>query len=193
MRAFVLTLLTLIALASLSVCRHSPAEVTDAEYRVLSAYTAGKFAGEEHVRQIVILNETVGEPETPERMADLNNVPGLKTAHSQVYRAFLDANLHPSSFRRSFTLPVPYQIVASSEIHSIFGMPGDTWGRYYEKYPNSTGLLRLSRVGFNSEGNQAAFYISNHCGALCGGGYFVIMEKVNSNWKVVQEIQVWVS
>ena len=76
---------------------------------------------------------------------------------------------------------------------SIFGTPGDTWGRYYEKYPNSAGLFRLSRVGFNSDGNQAAFYISNHCGGLCGSGYFVIMEKVNSNWKVVQEIQAWVS
>jgi len=161
--------------------------------RVLSAVTAGKFFGEERVRQIVIFNETVGGAETPEGMADLNNVPGLKTAHSQVYHDFLDANLHPSSFHRSFTFPVPYQIVSSSEMHSIFGTPGDTWGRYDEKYPNSTGLLRLSRVGFNSDGNQAAFYISNHCGGLCGGGYFVLMEKVNFDWKVVQEVQVWVS
>ena len=194
MRAFVLvTFFSLMALASLFGCRHSPTEVADAEYRVLSAYTAGKFVGEERVRQIVIFNETVGGAETPQGMVDLSNFPGLKTAHSQVYRAFLDANLHPSSFHRSFTLPVPYEIVASSEMHSIFGTSGDVWGRYYEKYPNSTGLLRLSRVGFNSDGNQAAFYISNYCGGLCGGGYFVIMEKVNSNWKVVQEVQVWVS
>jgi hypothetical protein len=193
MKAFVLTFFSLMALSSLFGCRHSPAEVTDAEYRVLSAYAAGKFVGEERIRQIVIFNETVGRAETPQGMADLNNVHGLKTAHSQVYRAFLDANLYPGSFRRSFTLPVPYQIVASSEMHSIFGTPGDVWGRFYEKYPNSTGLLRLSRVGFNSDGNQAAFYISNYCGGLCGGGYFVLMEKVNSNWKVVQEVQVWVS
>jgi len=193
MKAFVLTFFSLVALASLFGCRHSPAEVTDAEYRVLSAYTAGKFASEEGVRQIVIFNETVSGPETPLGMDNLSNVPGLKTVHSQVYRAFLDANLHPGSFHRSFNLPFPYQIVTWSEMSSIFGTPGDTWGRYYEKYPNSAGLFRLSRVGFNSDGNQAAFYISNHCGGLCGSGYFVIMEKVNSNWKVVQEIQAWVS
>jgi hypothetical protein len=193
MKAFVLTFLSLMALASLFGCRHSPSEVTDAEYRVLSAYIAGKFEGQEHVRQIVIFSETVGGGEKPEEMADLNDAPALKTAHGQVYRAFLDANLHPSSFHRSFTLPVPYQIVAPSEKLSIFGTPGDVWGRYYEKYPNSAGLLHASRVGFNSDGHQAAFYISNHCGGLCGGGYFVIMEKVNFNWKVVQEVQVWVS
>jgi hypothetical protein len=193
MKAFVLTFFSLMALASLFGCRHSPAEVRDAEYRVLSAYISGKFAGQERVRQIVIFSETVGGGEKPEEMADLNDVPGLKTAHGQVYRAFLDANLHPSSFHRSFTLPIPYQIVAPSEMRSIFGTPGDVWGRYYEKYPNSTGLLHVSRVGFNSDANQAAFYISNHCGGLCGGGYFAIMEKVNSNWKVVQEVQVWVS
>jgi hypothetical protein len=193
MKAFVRTLISLMALASLFGCRHSPAEVTDAEYRVLSAYIAGKLVGVEDVRQIVIFNETVGRDEIPGGLAALNNVPGLKTAHSQVYHAFLDANLYLSSFRRSFTFPVPYQIAASSELHSIFEAPGDIWGRYYEKYPNSTGLVRLSRVGFNSDGNQAAFYVSNNCGGLCGGGYFVIMEKVNSNWKVVQEVQLWVS
>jgi hypothetical protein len=193
MKGFVLIFFLLTALASQVGCRHSRAEVTDAEYRVLSAYTAGKFAGQESVRQIVIFSETVDAGEKPEGMADLNDVPGLKTAHSQVYRAFLDANLHPGSFHRSFTLPIPCQIVEPSEMRSIFGTPGDVWGRYYEKYPNSTGLLHASRVGFNSDGNQAAFYISNHCGGLCGGGYFVIVEKVNSNWKVVQEMQVWVS
>lgn len=189
MKAFVLTFFSLMALASLFGCRHSPTEVTDGEYRVLSAYTAGKFVGE-RVRQIVILNETA---ETPPVMGDLYNVLGPKTAHSQVYRAFLSANLHPGRFQRSFILPVPYQLVASSEIKSIFGTRGDVWGRYYEKYPNARGLLSLSRVGFHSDGDQAAFYISNSCGGLCGGGYFVIMEKVHSNWKVVQEIQVSVS
>ncbi len=172
--------------ASLFGCAHSPAEVSGAEYRVLSAYTAGKFAGDERVRQIVILNETLRGAETPQgTMDDLNSVPGLKTVHGQVYRAFLDANLHPGSFHRSFKLPFPYQIVESSEMHSIFGTPGDIWGRYYEKYPNSNGLLRLSRVGFNSDGSQAAFYVSNSCGGLCGGGHFVIMEEVDSKWRVV--------
>jgi hypothetical protein len=193
MKVFVFTFSLLMALAWLFGCGHSPAEVTDAEYRVLSAYIAGKFVGQERVRQIVIFNETLKGAEAPQGIVDLNKVPGLNTVHSQVYRAFLDANLHPGSFHRSFTLPIPYQIVASSEMRTTFGTPGDTWGRYYEKYPNSAGLLRLSRVGFNSDGNQAALYVSNYCGGLCGGGYFVIMEKVDSNWKVVQEVQVWVS
>jgi hypothetical protein len=160
---------------------------------VLSAYIAGEFVGGQCVRQIVIFNETVSGTETPWGKDVLNNVAGFTTVHSQIYRVFVDANLQPSSFHRSFTLPVPYQIVASSEMHSIFGTPGNAWGRYYKKYPNSMGLLRLSRVGFNSDGNQAAFYVSNSCGGLCGEGSFVIMEKVDSNWKVLQEVQVWVS
>ena len=198
MKALVLSFFSLMALASLFGCRRSPAEiadaeVTDAEYRVLSAYIAGEFVGGEYVRQIVIFNETVSGTETPWGMYALNNVPGFETVHSRVYRAFLDANRHPVSFHRSFTLPVPYEIVASSEIHSIFGTPGNAWGRYYKKYPNSTGLLRLSRVGFDSHGNRAAFYVSNSCGGLCGDGYFVIMEKVDSNWKVVEDDHLWVS
>jgi hypothetical protein len=190
--ALVFTLFSLLALASLFGCRHSPAEVTDAEYRVLSAYAAGKLAGEERAGLIVIFNETA-EARTDVWITRLGNDPEFKTAHSQIYLAFLVANLHRGSFHRSFTLPVPYQILTTSEMQSIFRTPGDIWGRYYEKYPHATGLLKMSRVGFNPDGNQAAFYISNSCGGLCGAGYFVIMEKVDSKWKVVQEVQVWVS
>ena len=94
---------------------------------------------------------------------------------------------------RIFILPIPYQIVEHSEIVSVLSGPGN-WGNYDYKYPRSAGFLELSRVGFNRDGSQAAFYTSLHCGSQCGAGYFVIMERdAKADWKIVQEVQLWVS
>jgi len=82
----------------------------------------------------------------------------------------------------------------ASKMSSIFATKGGDWPRFYEKFPNSSGVLHLSRVGFSPDKNQAVFYIANHCGGLCGGDYFVIMEKkTGSAWKILQEVQLWIS
>jgi len=189
------------ALFPLLGCRHSPkvvpAEVTDTEYQVLSAYFTGKFKRVPEVRQIVIFSETLPMADDLKGINDLgyeHRMSAIAAAHGPLFRVLLDANRNSTHFHRSFSLPVPYQIIESSEMRSIFGTKGDIWGRFYQKYPNSSGFLALSRVGFSPNENQAAFYMSNHCGGLCGAGYFVIMEKrTGSDWKVLQETHLWIS
>lgn len=198
MKPLALALALLIPLSSLFGCRHSrvaPAEVTDAEYQVLSAYATGKLRSGVGVKQVVILSETLAMTDNFAGTSAVKRaIPKLRKAYGPLFSAFFDVSHHSSKFHRSFTLPVPYQIVDSSEMDSIFGTPGDIWGRYYQKYPGSQGILELSRVGFSPDGQQAAFYLSNRCGGLCGGGYFVVMERqVDSDWKVLQEVQVWIS
>jgi len=54
------------------------------------------------------------------------------------------------------------------------------------------GLVVLSGVGFNLSQSQAVFYINHFCG-LCGGGRYVLMEKVDGVWRVRDEHYVWIS
>ena len=187
------------AIASVSGCGHSPAvvpvEPTNAEYQVLSSYLSGKLkADAEHsTLNLVIINETLGardDPRTTDEMYKL--IPTLRTTHREVFRTFLETNHHSSNFQSLFVIPVPYQIVKSSEIQSTLGA-ANFWGRFYREYPHSSGLLELSRVGFNRDGTQAALYTSTRCRVRCGSGYFVIMQKdSNSEWKIVREVQLWV-
>lgn len=44
----------------------------------------------------------------------------------------------------------------------------------------------LSGVGFNLTRTEAVFYIDHFFG-LCGGGRYVLMEKVNGGWLVRDE------
>ncbi len=171
---------------------------------MLSALITTKANQGNHARKIIILNTT--EPEdysfTP---MDANGqpIPWAETAKSlhekaptlqaTTIEAFRQANAGRAVIRPSFRTPIDYGLVSSSEIESIFEKRGDVWGRYYQKFPGSQGILTFTRVGFNSDGTQALLYWSNICGGLCGEGAYVVMEKHNGQWLIVAEIQQFVS
>ena len=67
------------------------------------------------------------------------------------------------------------------------------WDRFYRKYPNSPGLMFFSKVGFNDRHEQAFLYMGRSCGGLCGGGKYVLLHKVNGEWVVSNEQELWVS
>lgn len=186
------------------------AEVTQAEYQVLSAYIASAFTGDKgedrvgsRVSKIVIANRTQSDLDDSEVEDDDGKPISWKKTSRYLHKeaptlqivtlnSFRAANTQPAPFRASFQLPVAYELVDKTEIETIF-KKGGWWTDYYRKYPNSQGFLSLSRVGFSTDGKQAVFYANNGCGGKCGTGTYVVMEKVDLSWKVVKEILIWVS
>ena len=63
---------------------------------------------------------------------------------------------------------------------------------FQKRFPGNMGLVELSGVGFNPSRSQAVFYINHFCG-LCGGGRYVLMEKVDGVWHVRDEHYIWSS
>ena len=182
------------------------AEVSEAEYQVLSSYINSALTGNEvkrrvgsDVSSIVIVNITKSDRDDTgnEGLAS----PGKLTKYLRKNGGLLDAatinnfrkiNSAQASFRASFDVPVKYQLVDEADINSIFKNHG-WWPDYYKKYPGSRGWLELSRVGFSPDGKQALFYVVNSCGDMCGGGSYVVMVKRDSGWGIAKEIPVWAS
>jgi hypothetical protein len=69
----------------------------------------------------------------------------------------------------------------------------DGWNDFYKKYPNSSGYISVSRVGFNTNFTRALLYKSNSCGSLCGSGDYVLFEKADGIWKAVNWFNCWMS
>ena len=67
------------------------------------------------------------------------------------------------------------------------------WEKFYKTYPNSSGLIHLSQVGFNNRHDQAFVYVARSCGGLCGGGSYILLGKTNGRWIVLREEGLWVS
>jgi hypothetical protein len=67
------------------------------------------------------------------------------------------------------------------------------WNEFYQIYPFSQGIMTLSRVGFNSEMNQALVYVGNQAEYLGGAGYYVLLVKEAGVWVIHAEIMAWIS
>ena len=105
---------------------------------------------------------------------------------------FRQVNREQAHLLPRFDLPLHYELVSPSTIHSILH-DVSSWPEYYKQYPASQGYLALSRVGFSPNRTQAIFYPSNHCGGLCATGSFAVLQKRGTAWTVVKEVILWMS
>jgi hypothetical protein len=187
--------------------------VRPAEYEVISAFIDAKLASKKGVEplspdrkratRIVILSPTGSDQQGINLQLDRNGrpVPWTQTAsqlQSEVptlkrttIDAFRKVNRQQASFQRSFQTVVDYELIDSTQLESVF-KNGD-WPAFYKRFPGSTGIARFSRVGINAAGTQALFYASHECGGLCGGGWYVVMERRDGRWVIEKEIEMWVS
>lgn len=92
----------------------------------------------------------------------------------------------------SFNVDVKCIVMSQEEERELFG-DSRGWERFYEKYPASSGLTRLSRVGFNRRMTEALVYAGNQSGGLSGLGVFYLVTKENKVWRVSGELPVWIS
>jgi hypothetical protein len=86
--------------------------------------------------------------------------------------------------QRQFEITKAYEMISSDEINTIFNTEGtEGWKTFYERHPDSGGLIEFSAVGFNASKTVAVVYAGHSCGSLCGGGTFHILRKVDGKWK----------
>jgi hypothetical protein len=90
-----------------------------------------------------------------------------------------------------FKLPVKLNLITDLDLKAIFhGHWGELeWIGYYRRYPESTGFVMLSRIGFNTEHTQGLLYIGSRCGPGCGEINFLLLEKVNGVWTTKKELR----
>jgi hypothetical protein len=55
------------------------------------------------------------------------------------------------------------------------------------------GIVQLSRVGFNSQKDEALVYLERYCGSLCASGDIFLLRKMNSRWGIIARINLWLS
>jgi hypothetical protein len=98
------------------------------------------------------------------------------------------------TLERRFSLKVEYLMLNKDLLETIFkegSMKG--WERYWKEYPNATGVLGFSRIGFDRAHNKAFVYVSETCGTLCGNGYAFRLEKINGSWQVKEKKNLWIA
>ncbi len=165
------------------------------EYAVYSAYLLEGLANDAH-------NWPPGEPahvviEDTTRAGGNWRLPGLYILDSRVrfkllqtstLASYLVRNLFHTRILPKFVLPYRATVVLASKSDiDLYPSP-----EFQRRFPRNSGFIVLSGVGFNLSRTQAVFYIDDYCG-LCGGGEYVLMEKVNGSWRVRDQHSTWIS
>lgn len=91
-----------------------------------------------------------------------------------------------------FSLDVQYVLLSEVEFNEIFETGGD-WSQFYATYPNSQGIMTLSRVGFNANMDQALVYVGNEKEFLAGMGFYALLTKKGDAWVIQSRVVVWIS
>jgi hypothetical protein len=64
---------------------------------------------------------------------------------------------------------------------------------FRQTFPRASGIISLSRVGFDSSLHEAIVSSAFVCGMLCGERRRYILRKTRGKWVVVQSLVVWIS
>jgi hypothetical protein len=125
----------------------------------------------------------------------MNKIEQARGVSGEAIRDYKLRNLEPGSLRWIGSISPRIEFLSEDEIDRIF--PEDAsvypWTDFYKRFPGSSGLVSLSKIGFNNDHTQAIIYVANVCGGLCGSGEFVVLKKVRGRWVVDRTDQLWVS
>ncbi len=105
---------------------------------------------------------------------------------------FKNKNAKAYKLENKFSIPQTVILISREELNKIFHNEKG-WDAFYEKYPNSSGYIQISRVGFNSNQTQAILYFDYHYDMVWGEGYLIFLTKGEGKWIVKEQVSLWVS
>ncbi len=162
------------------------------EYAVYSALIEGMFSISQ--LDVVVIEDHTGLGVSS---ADAQQLAYLKESLPEVDQAMLDdfqaRNAQAEPLAGRFTFKVKVKLISQDEVKQFFDPGGGAWDEFYKRYPNSQGIMTLSKVGFNVAGDRALVYVGNQSHFLAGTGYAVVLARKGGVWTILNQIMLWIS
>ena len=110
---------------------------------------------------------------------------------------FKAKNTHQFQLDRNLPGIESYMLVSPEELNKLWDgcKAGQScgWDLFYSKYPESSGIVNMSRVGFSPSGDDALVYLGHRSHWKAGTGYLVLLHKNNGEWTVAKSVIAWMS
>ena len=165
-----------------------PPEIEAEEYAVYSAMIQQNPIGYNLGSSVLIREQTVSGLDTFERT--LENVHPLP---ARLVESYQSRNAALYTLEPNLDVDLDYALMPEEEFEKIFLGEGSVWARFQERYPEASGVVIFSRVGFGANEDEALVLMGYRCGDLCGAGGLYLLVKEDGNWKVQEELMVWQS
>ena len=183
-----LFLLTIVSAVTAGLCSGQSIENATVEHEEYAVYSAmiPEVYGDEESRFMVITNPTSLWPHQISKK-DFQFLYPAPVVSQETLDDFLSRNKTNRWLTRKFDLKVDYVLVDFDEIKRLisFSNPLDDWKHFFKQYPAAHSFIHFSRVGLDQHMSQALVFAGWRCPGLCGQWEFILMEKSNHVWKVV--------
>lgn len=70
---------------------------------------------------------------------------------------------------------------------------GPSWREFYARFPESSGLMRVSNAVLTQDRTKALIYLEFDCGQMCGSGRLVLLKRNGPGWVIEQQERLWES
>ena len=113
-----------------------------------------------------------------------------KIINSEVLTSFLMRNKESVDLEARFELHYPYTLISPEQLSKVFEDGG--WENFRRLFPGRS-YIKLSSIGYSSEGDKALVYLGKSASYKSGGGDYYVLKKQGTNWVIVGEVNVWLS
>lgn len=174
------------------------------ESDVLEIYAAAiekyYIAGEKGPMMVLIIDPYKGESgetcpkgdeqDCPAQMEDnpefRAKLPGLTYETLKDFRSQCIRSGNPLS--QPLKLSKPYVVLGSDELPTAKDWP-EYWKEIDARYPHNGRFISFAAPGFDHRGKQALLHMEMFGGIMAIHDYYLLLEKKNGVWEVVQEYQ----
>jgi len=184
---------------ALPSCREDIAEVPDQimadEYKVYSD-ALSQLARLPEGKDMLVIREmtTVGRQEFDERHRSYLKKNFGEKINDHLINQFGAVNAKPVTLQDKFSDSLNIVLISKAEEDKIFDPIEEGWKRFYLKYPQSTGIIELSRVAFDANRRKALVYYGALFDYGKGGiGYYVLLERISDGWIVEKKVKCWIA
>lgn len=192
------TRLLLVSVLVLAACAGpapvAPAPVAQADADELAIYS-------------VVIDSVLADPAAPFIViADSTAAVHMDTAQAGLFArqldpAFPQAAIADFGARNDHGAPFPAEVRSTATVRifhpsALFtesGMLREQYAEFQRRYAPATSYHTLSRPGFDAGRTRAVIVTGSHCGALCGHGEIVLLERAGSGWRITGRHRTWVS
>lgn len=136
------------------------------------------------VKTIVIISETseLNEYWRDKLIGDIER-EGMQEELLEDWRK---ENWSTSLLQRKFDLSYEYKLVSKAELEEYESV--NFFGEFYRRYPDSNGLISVSRIGFDKSKNTALIHLVHSYGILGARYDFIVLKRAEGVWNIVREI-----
>jgi hypothetical protein len=156
--------------------------VANEDYAVFSAVM------EQHLsaRETYIIGDEAFD-EAPENAQNTNR--GSSRESRETLNDYIAKNKEPRSLQNRFALKSqsPVILFSREEKDEAFAKNEAGWDKFFEKYPQSSGIINFSNVGFNREKTEALVRVKYLCALCSGKETFYLLTKQGEQWRICMQ------